>query len=216
MGESTAMLYLRTFLAVAALWLATSFSQAEEAAAPDAAAAPVAALHETLLESMQAGAERTFDARYQALGRVLQETFDFNTISRVVTGRFWREFDDAQKLAFMTAFAKLSAATYADRFDTYKGEVFRTLSIAPQRRGAMVRTEIVKGSGGSVSLDYMVQPTAAGYRIINVIADGVSDLSVKRAEYTDVLRTSGLEALIASIDAQRVALENRAKAADTQ
>lgn len=216
MGESTAMLYLRTFLAVAALWLAASFSQAEETAAPDAAAAPVTALHETLLESMQAGAERTFDARYQALGRVLQETFDFNTISRVVTGRFWREFDDAQKLAFMTAFAKLSAATYADRFDTYKGEVFRTLSIAPQRRGAMVRTEIVKGSGGTVALDYLVQPTDAGYRIINVIADGVSDLSVKRAEYTDVLRTSGLEALITSIDAQRVALENRVKAADTQ
>lgn len=216
MGARTAMLSLRTFLAVVILWLAASSTHADEATAPDAAAAPVAALHEALLESMQAGDERAFEARYQAIGRVLQETFDFKTISRVVTGSFWREFDDTQKLAFMTAFAKLSAATYADRFDRYKGEVFRTLSIEPQRRGAMVRTEILKGSGETVSLDYLVQPTDAGYRIINVIADGVSDLSVKRAEYTGVLRTSGLEDLIASIDAKRAALQNPAESADTR
>ncbi len=216
MEARTAILNLRTFLAVAALWLAAPFSHADEASAPDAAAAPVAVLHEALLENMQAGDERTFDARYQAIGRVLQETFDFNTISRVVTGSFWREFDDAQKLAFMTAFAKLSAATYADRFDTYKGEVFRTLAIEPQRRGAMVRTEIIKGSGETVPLDYLVQPTDTGYRIINVIADGVSDLSVKRAEYTGTLRTSGLQELIDSIDAKRASLENPAKPADTK
>jgi phospholipid transport system substrate-binding protein len=38
-----------------------------------------------------------------------------------------------------------------------------------------------------------------GWQIINIIADGVSDLALKRSEYTSILSRDGFDVLIAKI-----------------
>lgn len=216
---STKGRFTRSFASVGA-WLATlilvsvlgsaNAGAGETSASGDggaAAAETVARLHATLLDAMQQGESFGFDGRYQMISDMLLQTFDFETISRVVTGSAWKGFTDDERLAFMTAFARLSAATYADRFDEFKGETFTTLSVAPARNGMLVRTQIKKSSGDTVPIDYLVHDVDGQWRIINVVADGVSDLSVKRTEYRAVLRDSGLETLIESIDRKRAELE---------
>lgn len=172
-----------------------------------AAAETVSRLHSTLIAAMQQGDAFGFDGRYQMISDMLLQTFDFETIARVVTGSSWKQFSDEQRLTFMTAFAQLSAATYADRFDEYKGESFATVSVSPARNGVMVRTQIVKRNGDTVPLDYLVHDVDGQWRIINVVANGVSDLSVKRTEYRAVLKEDGLDGLIRSIDEKRSALQ---------
>jgi len=187
---------------------ATTTTPDEDATAPDTTAeadaspeAVVDRLHQTLLDIMRGGERLGFDGRYETVGPVLERTFDFGTISRIVTGRYWREASEADRIEFVKTFTRLSAATYADRFSDYNGESFRVDGVEQSRSGKVVKTHIVKGSGETVPLDYVLHETdAGGWRIINVVADGVSDLSLKRADYTSVIREAGFESLIRRLD----------------
>ena len=43
-----------------------------------------------------------------------------------------------------------------------------------------------------VKFDYMLKEIGDSWRIINIIANGVSDLALKRSEYSAVLQREGL------------------------
>ena len=48
-----------------------------------------------------------------------------------------------------------------------------------------------------------------GWRIINIVADGVSDLALKRAEYQRVFASGGIDGLVAELEQQTRALGAR-------
>ena len=58
----------------------------------------------------------------------------------------------------------------------------------------------LKSDGGKVSLDYILHLAGNEWRIINVIANGVSDLALKRADYTSYLKGKGFDALLAKLN----------------
>ena len=53
-----------------------------------------------------------------------------------------------------------------------------------------------RGSEPPVRFDYVLRQTNDGWRIVNVLADGVSDLALKRVEYRAILQRDGFQALI--------------------
>jgi len=101
---------------------------------------------------------------------------------------------------FLHIFSRLVIATYAHRFDGYSGESFQTVSAKASGHGRIiVRTVLIKRNGSRVHLDYLLQQRKGQWRIINVVAQGVSDLALKRVEYTTILRSQGFEALMARL-----------------
>jgi len=163
----------------------------------DEAAVVVSRLQEALLQSMKEGEKLGFEGRYRLLEPVVEEAFDFPAIARLVLGRFWRKLDPQQREAFLDAFRELSVATYAHRFDTWNGERFETAEekmLKKDRR--LIKTYLVKANGERVELDYLVHRRGENWKILNVIADGVSDLSLKRAEYTSIIKDKGFPQLL--------------------
>jgi phospholipid transport system substrate-binding protein len=53
-----------------------------------------------------------------------------------------------------------------------------------------------------VPLVYLLQEDAQGWRTVNIVADGVSDLALKRAEYQRLFASGGIEGLIAELEQQ--------------
>ncbi len=164
------------------------------AADDEGATARIEALHKALLAAMQC--ECDTQARAEGLQPVVQTLFDVNNIARISTGRAWREFDEAQRADLEGALERLIVATYADRFDSFAGQRFEVLSEETSRTGAVVRTEIVRSSGERVPIDYYFR----GDKVFNVVASGVSDLSLRRADYSSILKEQGYGALLAHIE----------------
>ncbi|MFP4477063.1 MAG: ABC transporter substrate-binding protein [Desulfatibacillaceae bacterium] len=192
------VIVLATILAVS-VW---GGAAADERAAktPDRPAGVVERLHDCLLDVMRNAGALGFSGRYERLEPVVAGTYDFQTIPRVVAGSRYRNAPEPVQKRFVEAFADLSTATYAARFDGYGGERFETLSVEDARAGRkLVRTQIVRPNQKPVSLDYLVHETDAGWRVINVIAEGVSDLSLKRADYSAYLENHTLEELAAEL-----------------
>ncbi len=171
-------------------------------AAETEAKVTVEKLHSVLLETMQEGAQLGFAGRTTKLAPTLAASFDFETISRLATGRYWAQIPADKKREFIEVFTRLSTATYAENFKSFGGERFATRATENKKSAQLVKTVLIKSDGKEVSLNYLLANDQGRWRIVNVVAQGVSDLSLKRAEYTAVIGSDGIDTLIAKLKAK--------------
>ena len=180
--------------------LALGLSLAVQAALPaPAASAPEAEakvdrFHAALIAAMQAGG---FGERMALLEPAVAEFFDVATVARISVGASWRGLSEERRAAFVELLERLILATYADRFDSYSGQRFVRLEVATASTGTVVKSQIQRASGEPVNLDYYFR----GERVFNVVADGVSDLSLRRADYASIIRGQGFDALVEHVQA---------------
>jgi phospholipid transport system substrate-binding protein len=154
-------------------------------------------LHSTLLDVMKDGVKIGYQGRYDQLAPVIKSSFDMPFVSRTVLGKYWDSLNDEQRSRFVEVFTELSIATYASNFDRYSGERFKTISEKQVSGGRiLVQSQLIKSDGGQVQLDYLLHRTDGQWRIVNVVAQGVSDLALKRADYSAFLKSKGFEALL--------------------
>lgn len=192
---------LATTIALAlALALGAGAARAETADNPQAV---VEQLHAALLQAMTGAEQLGYQGRFDLLAPTLAGSFDFPAIARIVTGRHWKALSEAQRAHFIETFRTLSTATYAVNFSGFSGERFATLGTAETKGGTIVRTELVKTDGSRVPLTYLLHKSPEGaWLIVNVIAQGVSDLALKRAEYAAVIKAEGIDSLIKRLEAK--------------
>jgi len=165
-----------------------------------AAVATIETLHATLLSTMKNARTMGYKGRYQHLEPIIRQSYDFPKVVQITSGKYWRHFSKSQRLQFIHTFSRLVIATYAHRFDAYSGESFHTVATVSSRHGrVIVRTVLIKHDHTQVHLDYLLQQHKGRWNIINVVAQGVSDLALKRVEYTRVLRHQGFNTLMAKL-----------------
>ena len=165
------------------------------------AVAVVEELHAALLDVMKKAETLDFQGRYDALAPVIQSRFDTPLIVKVILSRYWNELNEQQQKSFIELFRRLSIATYASRFDSYSGESFKTLGVEQLKQGRLlVKTELTSSDSESVRLEYLMLPNEGKWYIISVIADGVNDLSLKRAEYAAIINDKGFDNLVGEIE----------------
>jgi phospholipid transport system substrate-binding protein len=153
-----------------------------------------------LLSVMKKASELGYEGRYSKLEPLVKKSHDLQTIARIVTGRAWKGLSDEQRQDFVNLFARLSVATYAHNFDDYAGEMFKFEGETKTSRGdSLVRTVLIESDGKEIPFDYILRRRDGHWLIINIIADGVSDLALKRSEYTAIIRREGFDALTAKL-----------------
>lgn len=166
-------------------------------------------LHASLLTVMKDGDKLGYTGRYDQLEPVIRATFDMPFISKTVLGKHWETVNDGQRSRFVETFTKLSIAMYAANFDSYSGERFKVISEKEVSGGRiLVQTQLIKSDGGKVQLDYLLHRTDNEWRVVNIIAEGVSDLALKRADYSNFLKNKSFEALIVKLN-EKIALYAR-------
>jgi phospholipid transport system substrate-binding protein len=186
----------RTAIFLMVCLFAAGTPQAQEETPTDVIEGLQAALISVMKEAKALG----YEGRYQRLDPVIRETHDLQSIARIALGRHWGKLDDKQRREFIDTFAQLSIATYAYQFDEYSGERFEIVETKPfAGTDQVVHARLIKASGAPVKFDYIMRRADGGWRIVNIVVDGVSDLALKRAEYTSVMRDQGFEALVSQL-----------------
>lgn len=153
-----------------------------------------------LLNVMKQGEQLGFQGRYKKLEAAIISSHDLTKIARIVVGKEWKKLSNEQKLELTDVFSRLSISAYAHNFKDYSSEAFEYLSEDQTTRGGIiVHTVFVLPNDKDVKFDYMLKKKGENWRIINIIANGVSDLALKRSEYTSILKREGFTSLIAKI-----------------
>jgi phospholipid transport system substrate-binding protein len=190
----------RRLAALLVLMVTSALAASDCHAQVQGATGVVERLQDTLVSVMKDAKTLAYGGRYARLAPVVKETHDLAGIARIAAGAYWQQLSDEQKALFVGIFTDLSIANYAYQFDDYSGERFKTDGTEPLSRGdVVVHATLTKSDGEQVRFDYVLRPADGQWRIVNIIVDGVSDLALKRAEYTSILKSAGFDALIAKL-----------------
>lgn len=153
-----------------------------------------------LLSVMKEADRLGYQGRYRRLAPAVRESHDLAAIAQISVGSYWNKLSKKQRAILVNTFAKLSIATYAQRFDGYSGQTFETQSSEELSSNvASVSSIFLQPDGEEIRFDYVLRQSHGGFRIVNIVVDGVSDLALKRSEYADILSDEGFDALISRL-----------------
>ena len=162
---------------------------------------PINQLHEALINIMIISNSTSFEERYEYLEPIISKNFDIALISKVILSRFWKSIDGETKIKFIDLFKKLTISTYVSRFDSYNNQIFKNVSIEQLKENRfLVKTEFKKLEENPIPFNYIIQKNDQKWRIISVIADGINDLSLKRAEYAAIIKKEGFDTLVTKLE----------------
>ena len=154
-------------------------------ASNDPAAARVDGFYAALLDTMKQAKQLGIKGRYAKLAPILSKTYDLPLMSQIAVGQNWATLsgDDRQNIA--NAFARMTTATYASRFDGFSGERLEVLQTSDQSNGdKIVKTRIVQADGNATQLNYLMRNEAGEWRIIDVYLNGtISELASRRCHW---------------------------------
>jgi phospholipid transport system substrate-binding protein len=142
---------------------------------------------------------RTTEQKKSTLDGYLDTCCDFETISKLVMARNWRSLSAEQQKEFVSLFRQYLVATYGDNIENYKGETVNVLSGRKEARDDYtVMTKIERGSAAAdLLVDYRLRQAPDGeWKIIDVIAEGISMVSNLRSQFQEVISQNGTDGLI--------------------
>jgi len=170
-------------------------------AADDAATKVVARLNAVLLDVLEHAQQLGYQGRFDKIAPAVAETFDGDFMAEKAIGRYWKPLSDADRARWVALFREFLVANYAGNFDKYSGQKFDIRGADPdQNDTTVVHTTLVNPGADDVELNYRLHQTPAGPRIIDVYLKGtVSELALRRSDYTSVLERDGFEGLLTTV-----------------
>ena len=144
-----------------------------------------------------------YDGRLARLGPAIAVRYDFAFIAEKSVGLTWKELDAAQRAKLVDALARLAGANYAARIAEFSGEHFETIGTeSASQNTILVHTRVVDSKDGAIPLDYRLRTGPDGTPlIVDVFYDGtVSELAMRRSEYSALLKKGGIDALLAALE----------------
>ncbi len=135
---------------------------------------------------------------------LFKEYFDIPSIGNFVLGRAARTATPDEKTKFNPLFEDVIVYTWSRRFGEYKGQSLKVNdSTADGEEGSVVNSTILGNDGGNFAVQWRLRKREGGYRIVDVIIEGVSMAITYRQEYATLIQQSGgLAGLISQIEKQ--------------
>jgi phospholipid transport system substrate-binding protein len=110
-------------------------------------------------------------------------------IGLFVLGVYGHKASESERDTYLNVFREYVVQTYAVRFNTYAGESFLVTKAAPDGDiGAWVTTGIGQAGEEPTEVQWRVRKEPEGYKIIDVVVEGVSLLVTQRSEFSAVLQ----------------------------
>ena len=198
--------FARSVAAIAVtVGLALTAAQAWASAATDI----VNTLNSNTLRIMQNARALGFDGRYREFEPILTRTFDMPLMAQLAIGRKWTELTSQQQAKVVDTFRRYTVALYASRFDSYSNQRFEILGEqATEGNTVLVRNRFIKSNGEAVGINYRVRNNGGKFQAFDVyLNEAISEIAVRRSEFTSVLIRQGVDALLSQLEERIVVIK---------
>ena len=127
--------------------------------------------------------------------------FDFARMTRLAVGRNWAQASDAQKEALTKEFRTLLVRTYSASLIAYRNQ---TIEVKPAKMNAqdkdvVVRTAVLQQGGPPIPIDYAMEKGDGGWKVYDVVIDGVSLVTTYRGSFNDQIQKGGIDGLVKTL-----------------
>lgn len=206
------MTLLKTLSKVTALLLLGFLAMPAQAAdaVKMAVAKPVGSNEQVALDFVKDTAERgltflskpnsTEEEKKAEFKKLLNSSFDMDSIGRFTLGRYWNVATPAQQKEYQALFRKMVVNVYTQRFGDYKGQKFEVRSARPVGNDDVLVSSFIIPTDGSdnIQVDWRVRNRGGAIKIVDVLVAGVSMSVTQRSDFSSVIQRGGgkLEVLI--------------------
>jgi phospholipid transport system substrate-binding protein len=130
---------------------------------------------------------------------------DFEEATRLAVGRAWSEASPEQKKKLVAEFRRMLVRVYSNAIQPYGGQ---TIQVSPVRMkpgdtDATVHNTFKRAGGGQpVGFDYAMRKTEQGWKIYDIVVEGVSLVLTYRSEFDSLVKQEGIDGLIKRLAAK--------------
>lgn len=149
---------------------------------------------EELRKTLQSAAlQQDFRQANQVVKDVFDPHIDFNRISALVLGKYWKRASKDEKAQFKQQFRELLIRTYATALTEFK---HWKVNYLPLRMGAgdkkvIVKTQVLQAGKPAVAVNYRMALRKGKWKVYDVIVEGISLVTNYRSSFQNEIRQSG-------------------------
>jgi len=127
--------------------------------------------------------------------------FNFAHMTQLAVGRSWRDANDAQKKSLTDEFRRLLVRTYSKSLTDFRNQTIdvKPLKVAAADAEVTVKTLINQPGGQAIPIDYSMEKTSGGWKVYDVVIDGVSLVTNYRGSFSTEVNQGGIDGLIKSL-----------------
>jgi phospholipid transport system substrate-binding protein len=135
---------------------------------------------------------------------------DFEEATRLAVGRAWNQATPEQKKKLVSEFRNMLVRTYSNAIQPYEGQQMKVMPVRMKAgdTDATVQNQFIRSGAQPVKIDYQMRKTPQGWKIYDIVVEGVSLVLTYRSEFDAVVKQDGIDGLI-----KRLAQKNNAPAA---
>lgn len=130
--------------------------------------------------------------------------FDFKRMTILAIGRGWRDATPQQRENLVNQFRTLLVRTYSNALNVpaalkaTQGDPLeiKPLSLDPGAKEAVVQSVFKNPDGVPIPIDYRVEKSPDGWKVYDVIVEGISLVTNYRSTFSDEISRSGVDGLI--------------------
>jgi phospholipid transport system substrate-binding protein len=136
------------------------------------------------------------------VGNVLLPNFDTDYAARLVLGQYWKTATEEQRKRFVDAFYHSLLRNYGAALIDYTGDRFVVLPYKGDASDttATVRTEVKKGTGEKVPVNFSLRKTPEGWKAWDVVIEGISYVKSFRTDFASEIQQKGLDDVITRLE----------------
>jgi len=137
-------------------------------------------------------------AQREKIENVLIRTVDLEAMAKAALGKHWAEQPPAKRKKFMQAFVSRFKRLTGDQIASYRES--QTQFLPEQKKGdEVVVPTVLVVKGEPTHVDYLMRPTRGGWKIVDIVIDGVSTVENYRSSFSKVIAQEGFDALISKL-----------------
>ena len=180
------------------LWMAVALPVSAQDSEPEAL---VKKITEEVLAALKTDKQLAAGDREKAVKLAEQKILphvDFEEATRLAVGRGWKEASPEQRKKLVAEFRNMLVRTYSNAIGTYEGQTMKVLPsrVKPSDTEATVRNQFLRPGGKPILIDYSMRKTDAGWKIFDIVVEGVSLVLTYRSEFDAVVKQEGVDGLI--------------------
>ncbi|ASJ75913.1 MlaC/ttg2D family ABC transporter substrate-binding protein [Granulosicoccus antarcticus] len=125
---------------------------------------------------------------------------DFDTMTKLAVGKFWRRADESQQVELVEEFETLLLNTYTGALTQYSGETITFDPFRPEEREdrAVVRSTFTQSGGSDVPVVYKLREKG-GWTIYDIEVNNISLVTNYRTAFTSEIGKGGIDGLIKTL-----------------
>jgi phospholipid transport system substrate-binding protein len=131
---------------------------------------------------------------------ILDRFFNFESLTRRALGPGWKDLNPQQQKKSTQLFSEIIIRSYTSRFDPSSEVDVQFIRSVDLGNGRKEVPAVARYQGNSVSVAYRVEPGPEGWRVYDVVIEGVSMASNYRSQFDSIRQKGGPDSVIRAME----------------